>query len=616
MCGITGWINFRKDLRKSGKVLESMTDTLSKRGPDDSNIWLDTHAAFGHKRLTVVDPEGGKQPMAKEAAGHRFVICYNGELYNTEDIRKVLLSKGYTFKGHSDTEVLLTAYIEWREECVQHLNGIFAFAVWDSEKQQVFIGRDRLGVKPFFFTERESGLLFGSELKALLAHPSISAEVDREGLAEVLGLGPSRSPGSGVFKDIKELRPGHAMVFSRDGLKAWRYWNVKSRQHRDSFDETVEKVGFLVKDSITRQLVSDVPLCTFLSGGLDSSAITAIAAGAYQKEGKGQLHTYSIDYEGNDEHFKSNKFQPDSDSKYINLMSKTFNTVHHNSIITQEKLKNYLTEAVHVRDLPGMADVDSSLLWFCKEIKNEFTVGLSGECADEIFGGYPWFHNEEDFNRKGFPWMRSVEERQSLLKADLRKKLNLEEYVLNKYNQTVRETPELEGELPIEAKRRELFYLNIIWFMTTLLDRKDRMSMGASLEVRVPFADHRLVEYVWNIPWKWKMHEDREKGILRKALEGTLPDEVLYRKKSPYPKTHNPVYTSLVKNWLEEILEDKSSALYELFDHGRLKTLVETNGEAFKTPWFGQLMTGPQLLAHLAQIHVWFKDYNINIVDR
>jgi asparagine synthase (glutamine-hydrolysing) len=616
MCGITGWINFRKDLRSSRGILETMTETLSKRGPDDSNVWLDTHAAFGHKRLTVVDPEGGKQPMAKEAEGHRFVICYNGELYNTEDIRKVLLSKGYTFKGHSDTEVLLTSYIEWREDCVQHLNGIFAFAVWDSEKQQVFIGRDRLGVKPFFFTERDSGLLFGSELKALLVHPSVPAEVDREGLSDLLGLGPSRSPGSGVFKGVKELRPGHALIFSRNGLKVWRYWNVKSGQHTDSFDETVEKVGFLVKDSITRQLVSDVPLCTFLSGGLDSSAITAIAAEAYQKEGKGRLHTYSIDYEGNDEHFKSNKFQPDSDSKWINLMSDTFNTVHHNCIITQDKLKNYLTEAVHVRDLPGMADVDSSLLWFCREIKNEFTVGLSGECADEIFGGYPWFHNEDDFNRKGFPWMRSVEERQSLLKADLRKKLNLEEYVLSKYNETVAETPALEGENPIEAKRRELFYLNIIWFMTTLLDRKDRMSMGASLEVRVPFADHRLVEYVWNIPWKWKMHEDREKGILRKALEGTLPDEVLYRKKSPYPKTHHPVYTSLVKNWLEEILEDKSSALYELFDHGKLKSLVETNGEAFKTPWFGQLMTGPQLLAHLAQMHVWFKDYNINIVDR
>ncbi|MGD6965351.1 asparagine synthase (glutamine-hydrolyzing) [Rossellomorea vietnamensis] len=616
MCGITGWINFRKDLRNSRGILETMTETLSKRGPDDSNVWLDTHAAFGHKRLTVVDPEGGKQPMAKEAEGYRFVICYNGELYNTEDIRKVLLSKGYTFKGHSDTEVLLTSYIEWREDCVQHLNGIFAFAVWDSEKQQVFIGRDRLGVKPFFFTERDSGLLFGSELKALLAHPSVPAEVDREGLSDLLGLGPSRSPGSGVFKGVKELRPGHALIFSKNGLKVWRYWNVKSGQHTDSFDETVEKVGFLVKDSITRQLVSDVPLCTFLSGGLDSSAITAIAAEAFKKEGKGRLHTYSIDYEGNDEHFKSNKFQPDSDSKWINLMSDTFNTVHHNCIITQEKLKNYLTEAVHVRDLPGMADVDSSLLWFCREIKNEFTVGLSGECADEIFGGYPWFHNEDDFNRKGFPWMRSVEERQSLLKTDLRKKLNLEEYVLSKYNETVAETPALEGENPIEAKRRELFYLNIIWFMTTLLDRKDRMSMGASLEVRVPFADHRLVEYVWNIPWKWKMHEDREKGILRKALEGTLPDEVLYRKKSPYPKTHHPVYTSLVKNWLEEILEDKSSALYELFDHGKLKSLVETNGEAFKTPWFGQLMTGPQLLAHLAQMHVWFKDYNINIVDR
>lgn len=362
MCGITGWIDFQKDLRKESAAVGKMADTLAKRGPDETNIWTDVHAGFGHKRLIVVDPAGGKQPMTREKHQNRYTICYNGELYNTEDLRKELLIKGYSFEGHSDTEVLLTSYIEWGENCLQFLNGIYAFAVWDKKKEQVFIGRDRLGVKPLFYKETKQGILFGSELKAILSHPDVKAEVDREGLAEVFGLGPSRSPGSGVFRGIDELRPAHALTFSRNGLKVWRYWNVKSDHHKENVEETAERVRELFTDAVTRQLVSDVPLCTFLSGGVDSSAITAIAAKAYEKEGKGQLTTYSIDYEGNDEFFKANEFQPNSDGIFIKKMSQTFNTKHNSCIITQKQLAEDLIESVHVRDLPGMADVDSSLL--------------------------------------------------------------------------------------------------------------------------------------------------------------------------------------------------------------------------------------------------------------
>ncbi|MFC4322331.1 asparagine synthase (glutamine-hydrolyzing) [Litchfieldia salsa] len=615
MCGITGWIDFRSDLRNERATVDKMTETLAKRGPDDTNIWLTTHAAFGHKRLVVVDPVGGRQPMIRTKEERTYTICYNGELYNTEDIRVELLKRGYTFSGHSDTEVLLTAYIEWEEKCVDYLNGIFAFAVWDDVKEKLFIGRDRLGVKPLFYKEENGHLIFGSELKAILAHPYVKTEIGHDGLAEVFGLGPSRSPGHGVFKGVKELRPAHALTFDKNGLKVWRYWNVKSAQHTDSLDETTEKVRHLFTDAVTRQLVSDVPVCTFLSGGVDSSAITAIASNAFEKEGKGPLHTYSIDYEDNEKYFEANEFQPNSDGPWIKKMSDTFGTTHHSSVITQQKLVDELHEAVLVRDLPGMADVDSSLLWFCKEIKQDFVVGLSGECADEIFGGYPWFHRPEDLASAAFPWMRSTDERMDLLQPSWRKKLKLDEYVMTKFEETVKETPKLEGESKVDAQRRELFYLNMIWFMTTLLDRKDRMSMGASLEVRVPFADHRLVEYVWNIPWEMKMHGNREKGILRRALEGILPDEVLYRKKSPYPKTHNPHYTMAVKKWLNEILQNNNSVLYEFFDRKKLREIVDTNGEAFKVPWFGQLMSGPQLLAYLAQVHVWFEEYNINIVE-
>ncbi|ANS46735.1 asparagine synthase [Bacillus thuringiensis] len=591
MCGITGWVDYKRSLEGERDVVTKMAETLAKRGPDDNKVWIKGNVAFGHKRLIVVDPEGGKQPMTCLKDETNYAICYNGELYNTEDIRKELLRRGYTFKGHSDTEVLLASYIEWKEECVDHLNGIYAFAVWDEQKEQVFIARDRLGVKPLFYKYDSGRLLFGSELKAILAHPDVKAEVTLEGLSEIFGLGPSRTPGHGIYAGIKELRPGHAMTFSKNGLCIWRYWNVKSKKHEDSFEETVEKTRFLLQDAITRQLVSDVPLCTFLSGGVDSSAITAIAAKEYERSGKGQLHTYSIDYEDNDKYFKANAFQPNSDAPFINLMTETFQTTHHRCVISNEKLAEYLTEAVLVRDLPGMADIDSSLLWFCREIKQDFVVGLSGECADEIFGGYPWFYREDDLQSSAFPWMRSTEVREQLLKKEWRNKLNLQQYVQRRYEESIQEVPILEGESPLEAKRRQLFYLNMVWFMTTLLDRKDRMSMGASLEVRVPFADHRLVEYAWNIPWEMKMYKNREKGLLRKALEDVLPHDILYRKKSPYPKTHNPHYTKAVTVWLQNLLTDKGSILHELFDKEQLNGLIQSGGSAFQTPWFGQLNT-------------------------
>ncbi|WP_186670461.1 asparagine synthase (glutamine-hydrolyzing) [Sporosarcina sp. BP05] len=615
MCGITGWIDWHQDLTQQVFIVEKMAKTLAKRGPDASNVWSSRHLLLGHTRLIVVDPAGGIQPMSIEKNNHTFTIVYNGELYNTEEIRKELLQRGYSFQSYSDTEVLLTAYIEWGENCVEHLNGIFAFAVWDQHREQLFMARDRLGVKPLFYREENGSLVFGSELKAILAHPKVKSEVDREGFQEVFGLGPSRTPGHGVFRGINELRPAHALTYNRNGLKIWRYWNVESKMHHHTVDETVEHLKNLVRDAVERQLVADVPVCTFLSGGLDSSAISSFASEFFKKEGRGTLHTYSIDYEQNNQYFKASSFQPDQDAPWIQKMQQYLGSVHHSAIITNDQLANLLEEAVMMRDLPGMADVDSSLLWFCQQMKQDYTVALSGECADEIFGGYPWFYKDELLNGKGFPWIRSQAERQQLLLPHWQKKLDLEGYVRERYNETISEVPHLGGETQIEVRRREMSYLNMIWFMSTLLERKDRMSMGASLEVRVPFADHRIVEYAWNIPWDMKMLNGHEKGILRKALEGVLPNEILYRKKSPYPKTHHQTYMKLVKTKLNNILDNKTSPLLELVSKQKVKDIIDSDGSSFKVPWFGQLMTGPQLIAHLVQINMWLENYNINIID-
>ncbi|RUL48286.1 asparagine synthase (glutamine-hydrolyzing) [Lysinibacillus antri] len=610
MCGITGWIDFTKVIKHQEHIVSSMTETLKKRGPDDGNVWCGTHALLGHRRLAVIDLVGGKQPMSKQYKNQSFVMVYNGELYNTEELRQELLKRGYTFTTMSDTEVLLTSFIEWREQCIDHLNGIFAFAVWDEQEEVLYAFRDRLGVKPFFYSTKEGVFIFGSEIKSILAHPSTSTQIDWKGLAAILSIGPSRVPGNGVYKGIEELEPGCALKFSKSGLKKWRYWNVQSQKHMHTFDETVEQVRYLVTDSIKRQLVSDVPLCTFLSGGLDSSIITAIAANTYNKEGR-TLHTYSIDFEENEQFFEKNEFQTSQDQFWIDKMTDTFKTTHQNITISQQQLVDLLEEAMMTRDLPGMVDIDSSLLVACHIIKDGYTVSLSGECADEVFGGYPWFH--QDYNQ--FPWIRSIDERESFLRKEWQSRLQLKDFMKHAFEEAVKDCPKLDGEEPKEAKQRELFYLNMRYFMQTLLERKDRMSMGASLEVRVPFADHRIVEYAWNIPWEMKNVGNMEKGLLRKAMEGLLPDEVLYRKKNPYPKTYHPQYTKMVQSTLSNLVQRKGSILHELFEKEQLNQLIQSGGASFKVPWFGQLMAGPQLLAYLIQFDRWFENYNIQLVE-
>lgn len=613
MCGITGWIDWNHDLKQKKDVLERMTATLADRGPDAKGLWLSSHAALGHRRLSVVDPEGGAQPMIKEREGNTYVVVYNGELYNFMDLRHTLKSKGYQFQSNSDTEVLLVAYMEWGPQCVEYFNGIFAFAIWDDKNQNLFMARDRLGVKPLFYAETRSGLVFGSEIKAVLGNDEIKAEVDDEGLSEVFIMGPSRTPGHGVFKGMYEVRPGFCLLYDRDGSHLRRYWQFESKTHTDDMKTTVETIRGLLIDAVERQLVADVPVCTFLSGGIDSSAISAIAAEAYKRDGTGQLHTYSIDYADNEKYFKANEFQPNSDAPWVKKVSEYLGTQHHYKYVDTQQLVDALDQSLYVRDLPGMADIDSSLYLFCKEIKKDATVALSGECADEMFGGYPWFHSPEALKNNSFPWVRNFEERMALLSPEFYYRIQPKEYLNARYQETLNEVPCLPGERAEDASRRTLFYMNMIWFMTTLLERKDRMSMGTGLEVRVPFCDHRLMEYVWNIPWEMKNCDDREKGILRRALKGILPEDVLMRKKSPYPKTHNPGYLAAVRERLTRIIENPNAPLLQFVDKAKLSQLLGTSDIGFNKPWFGQLMNGPQLFAYLIQVNTWFEKYKISI---
>ncbi|MDI3480843.1 MAG: hypothetical protein PWQ97_498 [Tepidanaerobacteraceae bacterium] len=614
MCGITGWIDFEGDLTQKKPLLEKMTMTLSRRGPDDVGYALFPHAAFGHRRLIVVDPAGGAQPMLRKIGGRIYCITYNGELYNTEEVRKELLSLGYNFTSRSDTEVLLVSYIAWGESCVDRLNGIFAFGIWDEAGQKLFMARDRLGVKPLFYAKRATSFILGSELKALLAHPMVKPELDTTGLAEIFALGPARTPGCGVFKGIEELKPGFALSHTKSGTRTWQYWLLESRPHEDDMDTTVQKVSFLIKDTVRRQLVSDVPVCTLLSGGLDSSAVTAMVPHAFSHNGENTVKTFSVDYAGNDMYFKATEFQPNSDSYFVQKVSSYLGTEHHQVIIRNEDLADALEDAVLARDLPGMADVDSSLYLFCREVKRDATVALSGEGADEIFGGYPWFRRPDDFNSDTFPWTRVMNLKTSILSRDLVNLIKPEEYVKNRYREALDEVPRFAEESPFDRRIREITYLSITRFMPTLLDRKDRMSMFTGLEVRVPYCDHRLVQYVWNIPWHMRNCGGMEKGVLRKAMEGFLPQEVLNRKKSPYPKTHNPEYAAMVRDKLLEILSDAASPLLPFINKEAIIELARADTSRFDIPWFGQLMTVPQLFAYLIQTDFWMRNYSVTVL--
>lgn len=612
MCGIAGWIDYNRDLRENDDIIHKMTGTMVRRGPDAQGIYLRENVCLMHRRLIVIDPENGIQPMTVEKGNASYTIVYNGELYNTEELRSELLAFGYRFRGHSDTEVLLTAFVHWGEACLERLNGIYAFGVWNDESRTLFLARDRMGVKPLFVYNYPGGIVFGSELKTLLANPLVRPRVDNDGLREIFLLGPGRTGGNGVIKGVTELRPAEFLAFEpQKGSRVRKYWNLKACEHTDDVRTTVEKTRFLITDAVRRQLVSDVPLCCFLSGGLDSSIITKIASDEYRAENKGRLHTYSVNYVDNRQYFKRSVFQPDSDEEYIRMMSDHTGSRHHEVLLDNEDLERHLGDAVLARDLPGMADVDSSLLLFCREIKKEFTVAVSGECADEIFGGYPWYHNKDILFRDTFPWSHSLDLRQSILKPGLLK--DCEEYVKQRYSDTVNAADTLPGEGEYETRMRQMFMLNLDWFMQTLLDRKDRMSMYSGLEVRVPFCDHRLVEYAYNMPWSIKSLNGREKGIVREAMRGILPDEIIWRKKSPYPKTHNPQYLKAVKSSLRNILNDPGSPLLQLINRQKVQEIIDSDGKALTMPWYGQLMTGPQLMAYLIQVDIWMREYKIEI---
>ncbi|WP_132746930.1 asparagine synthase (glutamine-hydrolyzing) [Scopulibacillus darangshiensis] len=606
MCGIAGWIDFTRNLTQEQAILKDMANTIEHRGPDAEGYWLNDHAALAHRRLIVIDPEGGTQPMTCREGGELYTLTYNGEIYNYKELKRKLEAKGHRFQTTSDTEVLLHAYIEWKEACVEHLNGIFAFGIWDDQRRQFFMARDHLGVKPLFFAQREQSMIFGSEIKAILTHPMVDAEVDKDGLAEIFALGPMRTPGVGVFRGINELRAGHYMVVKKSGVCIKPYWQLKSKPFEDTVHSSTEKVRELLLDTTHRQLLSDMPLVTMLSGGLDSSALTAIAGDIFQKEGR-TLHSYSLDFVDSEKHFEQDLMHVDRDTPYIYKVAESVGTEHHEMVLGAGEQVDHLLKQMYARDLPGLGEMETSLYLLFREMTKDATVALSGESADEVFGGYPWFYKEEFLNADTFPWMIQAKGRSGILNKEAFDHIRPEAYVKRRYNEAISEVPELAGESNIDAKRRQMQYLNLTRFLPFMLDRKDRMSMAVGFEVRVPFCDYRIVDYLWNVPWEVKSVDGMEKGLLRRALDGLLIDDVRTRKKSAYPFNQNPAYLKGVSDWMKNILNDTNAPVFGLIDKAMISKIAEGRGEM-----------KPQLAArmfdYLIQVNEWLKTYQIKLV--
>lgn len=612
MCGLAGWVSFKRDLNDQQSIATAMTETLINRGPDDHGTWLDEHIFLGHQRLSVIDLNGGLQPMHAE---DKAAISYTGEVYNYQELRQELIELGHQFTTQSDTEVVLRSYLQWGEHFVDRLNGMYAFAIWDKQSEELLLIRDRMGIKPlYYFPLNHHEYLFGSEPKAILSHPEVEAVVDEEGLCEIFSI--VKTPGHAIFKGMHEVKPGTIVKINKHGMTERQYWKLQAVEHTDDLETTIDEIRDLLTDIVNRQMVADVPLGTLLSGGLDSSALSALSAKSL-KENKNTdpLLAFTIDFVGLTEEFSSNVQWEDPDTPFAIEVANHINAEHikvmldHNDVMDPEVRRKTL----HAQDLPiSTGDMEYSLYLLCSALKERLTVALSGEGADELFGGYTWFHDTEAVNLDSFPWHQMLAKAggvDTLRQVGLWDSLNLENYIQKRYSQAISEQPLLANESDTEKRMRQINYLNLTRWVNFLLDRNDRISMAVGLEVRVPFLDHRLVEYVFNTPWKMKNFDGREKSLLRAASRGILPDSVLDRKKNPYPSTQDKKYEEALRQQLESILVPDAPIL-RIVPESKIRQLLDTPIGTYSVggPWSAR-----SVLERLVEFNTWVGDYNVKL---
>lgn len=588
MCGIVGFLTLKSINILEDEILKKMRDVLIHRGPDDEGRYIrpldekGPFVFFGHRRLSIIDLTGGHQPLSNEE-GTVWVI-FNGEIYNFKELRGALKGKGHQFRTHSDTEVIVHAYEEYKENCFRCFNGMFAIGIWDEKAKRLILARDRLGKKPLYYSYINETFLFASELKAIMLYPSFSRKVDPLSLMKYLFFEFIPTPHT-IFMDAKKIPAASYLVWDKKGIEVTRYWSPFDPQKKEenlSEAEAELKMMELLKASVKRRLISDVPLGVFLSGGIDSSAITALA----QKEVPGKVKTFSIGFE--DPSF--------DESKYASLASKHIGTEHHEQIMKPTDLLNIVP---HLPDILDEPMADASILptyLLSKFTRSHVTVALGGDGGDELFAGYPtylahkfarpyerffgFFHPitiflanllpvsddniSFDFKLKKFLsginyldgirnsiWLGSFSfsENEKVLSPEIHTQFNRD--------RLVKEIFLYEKECPYKDPLTKLQYLDLrLYLQESILVKVDRASMACSLEVRAPFLDHALVEFVMGLPSRWKLKGLTSKYILKKVMGNWLPDEIIHRSK----KGFGVPIAKWVKGPLKELFGDLLSA--------------------------------------------------------
>ena len=566
MCGIVGFLTSKATVIPECEILRKMRDVLIHRGPDDAGEFIrpidekGPFVFFGHRRLSIIDLGTGHQPLSNE--DETVWVVFNGEIYNFRELRSRLENLGHQFKTYSDTEVISHAYEEYKENCFKYFNGMFAIGIWDEKENRLILARDRLGKKPLYYSLIHGCIVFASELKAIMAYPSFPREVDPASFMKYLFFEFVPCPHT-IFKDAKKIPAASYLIWDKKGIEVKQYWSPFDPQRGENNPSEVEaerRMMELLENSVKRRLISDVPLGIFLSGGIDSSAITALA----QKEVPGKIKTFSIGFE--DPSF--------DESKYASLASRYIGTEHHEQMMTPADLLNIVPGLPEILDEP-MADASILPTYLLSKFTRRYvTVALGGDGGDELFAGYPTYLAHKyadryerylgvlhstihhfgkllpvsddnisfDFKVKKFlsgighpPGVRNSLWLGSFSFSEIHKALSPE--FLGHFNE-MRVTDEIishEKEFPFADQITLVQYLDMkLYLQESILVKVDRASMACSLEVRAPFLDHELVEFVIGLPSHYKLRGMSSKYILKKALKNHIPDEIIHRKKKGF----------------------------------------------------------------------------------
>lgn len=586
-------------------LLERMSRPLCHL-PKDNFIPLYTPSFGG----SVICHLNESAPFTIQRGDRACHILMEGSIFNQKDLCST--------PNLSLPEFILNGFMEYGIDFMKKLNGNYSIAICDEKHETLYLFRDCFGSRPLFYMQYENYFYFATELKSLLSIRKEPPTISRKGLNEIFAMGPARTPGQAIFDDIHEVKAACCLSVNRYGICSTPYWTLRCRPHYETYQETILHTKDLLEHAIASQCDTDSMespdgrTCALLSGGVDSSIVSAILQ-SHHTDSDTPLTTVSFDFAQNEKYFKSSAFQPSQDRPYVDALVRFLQSKHHYLECGFQTLADLLSESVHNHDLPCMADIDTSLLYFSGKVTDIANVAYTGECADEVFGGYPWMHGDDSLLTQNFPWAKTLAPRKALLNKDFLEFLNIDDYVTQAYQKAISKIPVLPEESTLDAGKRRYGYLNLYWFMQTLLNRMDRSCRATGLVARVPFADRDLIEYVYNVPWAMKAHNGLVKSLLRQTAEELLPPQILMRPKSPFPKTYHPYYEKLLVKMLSEVIRDSASPLHLFMDADQVQTFLNAPKD-YGAPWYGQLMCGPQMIAYLLQIDTWIKDYQIRVL--